>query len=183
MDFLFCYIFIDDCGIYESRSMDGCSRAPKQSDIIIPLGGGTIERTKKAVELIDEGYIKQKKLLLLGESWYNRPYIRRHYPNLDMDIDESPKNTFEEIDFIKHYMIRNGYESAIIVTDPPHSARVKLLTRMLHIKGDENLSFVIVGSGVKWWDEGKYYDNDFARNFAFQEIPRIAYRWLFLLKD
>ena len=148
---------------------------PVKSDIIVCLGGGTIDRVKKSIELFEEGYAGKQVFLLLGESWYNQPYIKKNYPAMHILIDESPKNTKEEVLFIKKYLKKHGYRSALIVTDPPHSRRVSLLTSLLSVEGDENMTFHLVGSPVKWWDRECYYENERAKSFAGHEIKGILY--------
>lgn len=144
---------------------------PVKSDIIVCLGGGTIERVKKSIELLEEGYVEKNTFLLIGESWYNQPYLKKNYPNLPVVIDESPKNTREEVLFIKKYMKARGYKNALIVTDPPHSGRVELLTS----EGDEKMTFRVIGSDVKWWDATQYYENGRARSFVWHEVLKMIF--------
>lgn len=151
---------------------------PIQSDIIVCLGGGTIERVKKSIELVERGYADKEIFLLLGESWYNQPYIKNNYPHLAVIIDESPKNTKEEVFFIKQYMYKHGYKSALIVTDPPHSRRISLLNTLLFLEGDAEMIFHIIGSDVKWWDREYYYNNQHARNAVVHESIRIVYSFI-----
>ena len=148
---------------------------PVKSDIIVCLGGGTIERVEKSIELLKEGYARQDVFLLLGESGYNQPYIAKNYPNIDIVIDEHPKNTQEEVSFIKKYMKAHGYKSALIVTDPPHSRRVSLLTSLISVEGDDHMTFRMIDSGVVWWNRENYYDNERARGFVKHEIIKILY--------
>ena len=63
------------------------TQKPVNSDLVVCLGGGTIDRVKKSIELFEKGYAN--KFLLLGESWYNQPYIQKNYPNIVVKIDES----------------------------------------------------------------------------------------------
>lgn len=152
---------------------------PVKSDIIVCLGGGTIERVKKSIALLEESYVENNIFLLIGESWYNQPYLKKNYPNLAVIIDESPKNTKEEVLFIKQYMKAQGYKNALIVTDPPHSGRVQLLTFLLTVEGDESMTFRVVGSDVGWWDKDHYWKNKRARDFVKHEIVGILYHFIF----
>ncbi|MDQ7047431.1 MAG: YdcF family protein [Sulfurovum sp.] len=152
---------------------------PIKSDMIVCLGGGTIERVKKSIELLEEGYIEKQIFLLLGESWYNQPYIKKNYPNLPVIIDESPKNTKEEVLYIKQYMQKHGYQSALIVTDPPHSGRVSLLTSLISLKGDEKMTFVMISSDVLWWDAKNYYKSERARSSVMYESVKMLYHFVF----
>ncbi len=148
---------------------------PMKADIIVCLGGGTIDRVKKSIELLEGGYSEKEVFLLIGESWYNQPYIKKNYPDMNIVIDESPKNTKEEVLFIKQYMKKHGYKSALVVTDPPHSGRVKLLTSLIWVEGDENMTFAMIGTEVKWWDAEEYYKSERARGFVMHEVMGMVF--------
>ena len=150
------------------------TQEPVKSDIIVCLGGGTVERVKKSMALYEAGYAQKEVFVLLGESWYNQPYIRKNHPNITMLIDESPKNTKEEVLFIKTYMKTHGYQRVLVVTDPPHARRVKLLTSLLSTKGDEAMDFHIVSSDVKWWNAKHYYTNERAIGAVKNESMKIV---------
>ncbi len=148
---------------------------PVRSDIIVCLGGGTVERVKKSIELLEQGYAGKQVLLLIGESWYNQPYIAKNHPEISIIIDEGPTNTMEEVLYINNYMKEYDYKSALIVTDPPHSRRVSLLSSLLSVEDDETMTFHIIDSGVKWWDREYYYKNERARESVQYEIVGIFY--------
>jgi len=153
---------------------------PVTSDIVICLGGGTVDRVKKSITLLEQGYTN--KFLLLGESWYNQPYIKKNYPKLSVEIDETPTNTEEEVLFIKNYMQKHGYKSALIVTDPPHTRRVKVLASKL-LDNDDNITFRMIGSDVVWWEKRHYYTNAQARNTAWHEVIKNLYTLLIGYND
>jgi uncharacterized SAM-binding protein YcdF (DUF218 family) len=142
---------------------------PILSDVVVCLGGGTIDRVKKSLSLIDKNFVKSNKLLLIGESWYNQPYIKKNAPYLDLDIDETPKNTAQEIITIKKYMIKSDFKSALIVTDPAHSARVKILSSIISIKNDDDLKFTFISSDVSWCKEEMYYLDKKSRDAVIHE--------------
>lgn len=151
------------------------TQAPVKSDIVFCLGGGTYKRVDSAIELLNNGYVGSKKLSMLGESWYNLPFIRKHYPGVDTEVYAAPKNTRDEIRFIKTYMNKHHFKSALIVTDPPHSLRVKVLLSIIDRDLNGKMEFYIVGSGVKWWDREHYYRNETARKYAMIEVLKIPY--------
>lgn len=148
---------------------------PVKADIVICLGGGTVERVKKSITLIEQGYVQKDVFLLLGESWYNQPYIRENYPELEVKIEEKPTNTKEEVLFIKKFMVENGYKTALVVTDPPHTRRVSLLNAMLSVEGDEEITFHMIDSDVKWWEKEKYYDHLRSAKAVLNESMKILY--------
>lgn len=148
---------------------------PVKSDIVVCLGGGTIDRVKKSIELVKQGYTNEEHFLLVGESWYNQPYLKKHYPKMNIVIDESPRNTGEEVRLIKKYMKEHGHKSALIVTDPPHSRRVSILASLISMEDDETMHFRMVGSDVKWWNKEHYYHNNQAIGFVKNECLGIFY--------
>ena len=152
------------------------TQKPVKSDLVVCLGGGTVDRVKKSLGLVNQEYAKH--FLLLGESWYNQPYLQKHLPSVPVTVNETPKNTKEEVAFIKKFMLKNGYKSVLIVTDPPHSRRVSLLFALLKEEGDENLCFHLIGSDVDWWDPDVYYQDKHGRNAVIQESMKIIGSYL-----
>jgi len=148
---------------------------PVKADIVVCLGGGTVERVKKSIALIEQGYVDKDVFLLLGESWYNQPYIRKNHPELKVEIEEEPTSTKEEVLFIKKYMVENGYKTALVVTDPPHTRRVSILNAILSVEGDEGLAFHMIDSDVTWWHKEKYYDHLRSGKAVLNESMKILY--------
>ncbi|HFS85227.1 MAG TPA: YdcF family protein [Epsilonproteobacteria bacterium] len=151
------------------------TQEPKVSDIVICLGGGTKERTEKSIHLVAQGYSRSKQLLMVGESWYNHALLDQYASEMDILLEEASINTMEEVRYIKRFMALKGYDSAIIVTDPPHSARVRLLADYLSVTGEGKYSFTLVNSDVPWWDSLAYYKNSFSQNFVESELLAIAH--------
>ena len=153
---------------------------PVKSDIIVCLGGGTYQRVIKSKELLDAGYAQENFVLLVGEAGYNDRYVKKNFPELPTVIDERPRNTAEEIRFIKQYMKKHNYDSALIVTDPTHARRVSLLCSLIP-SGDVKQNFHIVGSGVKWWSRECYWCSKRSRELIKSETLRILYTLIFSL--
>ena len=163
---------------------------PVPSDIIVCLGGGGKERIIKAVDLYKNHYSLQNILLLTGD---NKSKIRllkkldddrieylknHHYDSIHIAQNKEVKNTKEEILFIKKYLIQHNYNSAIIVSNTPHTRRIKILLSLLKIKGSENLKFYVVGSQENWWNSCCYYENKHSLGFAFRELVKIYYAYI-----
>ena len=150
------------------------TKDPVKADIIVCLGGGTVERLNMSVNLFNNGYSRSKSIILLGESYDTKLDLKETYPHTDIEQHPEPKNTKEEVLYIKRYMVKHGYKSALIVTDPPHSRRVSVLHSLLDIE-DEDVDFHMVSSKVLWWNENKYYDDKRSGEFVFAETVRILY--------
>lgn len=170
----FWFIFLPWAFLHYGEWMDA-TEAPKKADLIVCLGGGTVERLNTSVALFKADYSNTESLMLIGESYDTPSYLEKTYPKVKIVQHHAPKNTKEEVIYIKKYMIQNGYKSALIVTDPPHSRRVKILTSILALKGDSQLSFRLIDSGVTWWKAKKYYDDKRSGETVLSETLRIIY--------
>ena len=146
-----------------------------KSDLIVCLGGGGgNKRIQKSIDLYNEEYSKEK-LLLVGKSDSQKKYLMEYYSEIKYIIGPHYNNTAKEIQFIKKYMVENHYKSVIIVSDPPHSRRVKILTDLISVKNDENFSYTFVSSNVSWWNIDQYYQHPHALKFVFSETLKILY--------
>lgn len=166
------------------------SEAPKQSDIIICLGGGTIERIEKTVELYKQDFSFRKIILLTGDNRTKKDidnninderiqYLREN------NIEESNffhekllTSTVEEVIFIKKYLKENNYHSAIIVSDAPHTRRIKYLLENIAKEENNNLIFNLVKSDTKWWKKETYYLEKKAQTFVISESGKLLYSFV-----
>jgi uncharacterized SAM-binding protein YcdF (DUF218 family) len=168
------------------------TQKPVKSDIIVSLGGGDWHRYSKAVALYEKGYAQKGILLLTGADV--TPEMRRegipdgritdlktYHPEIDYLYLPQLSSTREEVKYIKSYMQKNRYRSALIVTDPPHSRRFSILDNLIGESDAEPLRFHFVSSGVTWWDKKRYYDNQTARKYALTELLKIPYNIMYLL--
>jgi hypothetical protein len=166
------------------------SEASKQSDIIICLGGGTIERIEKTVELYKQDFSLRKIILLTGDNRTKKDidnninderiqYLREN------NIEESNffhekllTSTVEEVIFIKKYLKENNYHSAIIVSDAPHTRRIKYLLENIAKEENNNLIFNLVKSDTKWWKKETYYLEKKAQTFVISESGKLLYSFV-----
>lgn len=71
-------------------------------------------------------------------------YLRKNAPSIFVAANKnSLLNTAQEIRHAKQYMLTHHYKSAIIVSDPPVTRRVKMLTDIIKVKNDENLFLIL----------------------------------------
>lgn len=171
---LFWFVFLPWAFLNYGKFMDA-TKTPVKSDLIVCLGGGTVERLNKAVSLHDKGYSKSSKVVLLGESYDTKAYLEKTYPHTQIEQHHKPKNTKEEVLYIKNYMLKQGYKTALVVTDPPHSRRVRVLESVLGVEGDSDLVLRMVSSEVTWWKAKKYYDDKRSGETVLSETMRILY--------
>ena len=158
------------------------SEAPKKSDVIVSLGGGDLDRVKKSLELYKKDFSTKNILILTGSSENaNDPRIKYIKSNniSEINIVEAfdTKNTYEEMIFIKTFLIEKNYTSAIIVSDAPHSKRISYLLNIIKIENSSNLEFNIVSSSGLWWNKELYYKNIRAKVFASSESFKLIYSY------
>lgn len=107
-------------------------RDPLQpADIVVALGGGVpCMRQDYAVELYQQGLAKKIVINGLAAEWGTdtEKTVRQHFINLgvpesDLVFAGDTGNTRAEAELLAHMMRKNGWKSAIIVTDPYHTRR------------------------------------------------------------
>lgn len=156
------------------------TRKPIKSDLIVCLGGGSSKKIHKSRNLYSKGYSEQNLLLMTGGTNIHRKYVmKKHYPETKYIVSPHFNSTGQEIQFIKTYMAEHNYKSVILVSDPPHSRRIKILIDLISVNNDEKFTYVFVSSGVFWWKRNKYYQHPLALKFALGEILKIPYAYLY----
>lgn len=117
-----------------------------KSDVAIILGASTDngqvspvyqERLNHGIELYREGYVK--KLIVTGgmgkgneqsDADAAKQYvIMQGIPEADILVEQKSTITQENLKYSKQIMGQNGYETAIIVSDPLHMKRSMLLAK------------------------------------------------------
>lgn len=166
------------------------SEQAKKSDLIVCLGGGKKSRIKKSLELYSKNYSSKNILLLTGDDRSkkrkekNMPdkrveYIKENnFDSTNIIHEKNLKSTKDEILYIKNFMLDNKHQSAIIVSDAPHTRRIQTLTNLLSINGDEKLKFNLVASSNDWWDKDTYYTNKKAQVFVLFEVLKLGHAYL-----
>ncbi|MBQ6381545.1 MAG: YdcF family protein [Clostridia bacterium] len=118
----------------------------QQSDVAIVLGAGTInneaspvfkERVNHAVDLYKSAVVK--KIIITGglgegsvlaDSQVAKQYaLSLGVPQEDVLTEETSTVTQENLENAKQLMDKNGYRTAVIVSDPLHMARAMLMAK------------------------------------------------------
>ena len=159
---------------------------PVKSDLIVCLGGGEyLTRIKKSLELYRAGYARKDILLITGgnantikdpSTDHRIVYLNKQKDTISVVYNPYTKNTAEEILFIKNYMKKYDYRTVLIVTDPSHARRIRMLAEIFAPK--QNIDMVIVSTEPQWWDSKTYYLNRYARYMALSESIKIPYNYL-----
>lgn len=123
---------------------DKTTKIVKKVDLIYCLGGGfDHSRINKAKELFDKNYSLSRKIIYTGADYSNS----RIYPSsklVEIETYKNLQNTFEEISFLKDYMLKNNYKNVIIITDKYHSLRIHLFIKYLFDFNSDGIKHIIV---------------------------------------
>ncbi len=80
---------------------------PKETDLIICLGGGNYEnRGKKSLELYEKDFVKTNTIIFTGYTNI------KDFKGANIVVNRNLQNTYEEVIFVKNYMKENGLKSA-----------------------------------------------------------------------
>lgn len=160
------------------------SEEPLKSDLILCLGGGKTERITKTIQLYKNNFSKKDKILLsnIDSNINNQNLITLSQEGIKKEniiLTSITRNTYEELLFTKKLMIENKYESIIIISDEPHSRRIKILLNTFLKFPENKLSYTIVGSNVPWWEKKQFYKHKRAIYFVVNESFKIIYNIVF----
>lgn len=155
---------------------------PQKADVIVVLGGDKGLRVQKGAELYNDGF--SKKVLLTG---IDRRYYRPSHPNWRerrihklgvkksaIVVDTKSQSSWEEAMNTAATMERRKWDSAIVVSDPPHMLRLWLTWH--HAFAGTSKRFTLVATKPDWWHPLLWWQNDTNYKFVVSELKKnIAY--------
>lgn len=158
---------------------------PKQSDIIVVLGGGKDSRIKKGLELYKENLSISNQILFTGKNlcdsvlprFYFSEFLENNGLNRNNIINiKNISNTAEELIEIKKYLKQNDFKSVLFVTHPTHTLRIKLLANLLedYEKEDIKINFASADH-TKVWSSQYYFLELESIKLVFSEYIKIVY--------
>jgi len=138
----------------------------EHSDAIVILSGGGPPRLEEAGRLYKEEWADKIILTETGSplQGYNQTYsYNEKLLILDMDIpptavfitDEHAHNTYAEAVSVKDLMQKHHYASAIVITDPYHTRRARLIFRSVFNGTDIAIRIRPVSN--HWYQSGSWF--------------------------
>lgn len=151
---------------------------PEKSDVIIVLGGDNGLRVRKGAELYKAGYSSHIILTGIDErfyhpghpNWRERRMIALGIPKKAIKVDTKSKTTWEEAENTSNTMEKNGWKSAIVVSDPPHMLRLHQ-TWSRAFKGSSK-KIILVSTNPSWWHRIIWWKNRQSYQFVISEIKK-----------
>lgn len=151
---------------------------PEKSDIIVVLGGDNGLRVRKGAELYNAGYAAHILLTGIDErfyrpghpNWRERRIRALGVPKKAIKIDTKSATTWDEAINTSITMERNGWKSAIVVSDPPHMLRLHQ-TWSRAFKGSSK-KFILVSTNPSWWHRVLWWKEKESCQFVISEIKK-----------
>lgn len=160
------------------------------SDIIVVLGGGSIQRIltgielyqkKKAPKLLVYRNISKKKFL----DWNSKSIstteeaIRLGVNIKDIIHENNPRNTIEEAKFFSKIVSKSKLNSAIIVTDNYHTKRSSVLFQ--HFIKQKNFRFSFYSPSLEQFDPKKWWHKKEDTKFLIYEYLALVETFIRIL--
>jgi uncharacterized SAM-binding protein YcdF (DUF218 family) len=151
---------------------------PEKSDVIIVLGGDNGLRVRKGAELYNAGYATHVILTGIDErfyrpghpNWRERRMTALGVPKKAIKVDAKSKTTWEEAENTSNTMEKNGWTSAIVVSDPPHLLRLHQ-TWSKAFEGSSK-KFILISTNPPWWHKVFWWKNKQSYQFVISEIKK-----------
>ena len=161
------------------------------ADEIVVLSGSMPVRAEEAAQIFQAGYaheiwvsrpespreaLEARGIHYLGEEDLNRAFlVHEGVPDEDIHIFPRPiVNTEEEIDEITEQMRRDGRTSAIIVTSPQHTRRVRALWNKL---AGGQLRLIVRGARQDSFDANHWWRDTHDALAVVREILGLVNAW------
>ena len=157
--------------------------APAGSDVIVLLGGDNKARLATGLALYRRG--AAPRIFLAGAEGDDLPGSRP-LPNVRLDyrlaegvprdaifLDPLSRNSWDEATMTLRLMRRNGWQRALVVSDPPHMRRLSWTWRRVFADGAP--SWTLVSSEPRWWKSGQWWRDEWSGQFVITEVIKIGY--------
>jgi uncharacterized SAM-binding protein YcdF (DUF218 family) len=144
---------------------------PHRADVVVVLGGGDGARYARGRELIEAGL--SDHLLLINATVLEREDALGSLKNVEVLLDDLPVNSWQEAQAVRANMQLRGWNTALVVSDPPHLLRVSYAwasnfwgTRM---------SYTLIASNPLWWSTWHWWANPQSTTFVESEVLKLGY--------
>lgn len=171
------YILLRGAGAYLIYADD-----LEPTDVIVVLSGGTESRMTEALDLYNEDYAEIIVLTETGEQTEGQEYLN----SFDMRIqllnngipggnilitDLTVNTTLDEAVAVRDLMLKRQYQSAIVVTDPYHTRRTKILFDQIF--ADEDITIMIKAVRSSWFNSKVWFTSLRGWQFTIVEYLKL----------
>jgi len=153
----------------------------EEVDAVVVLSGGSNDRLLLAVDIHDEGYAPNLVITntnrtsnaLLRQNAINAGFPREGIYITDVYVD----STYDEAVSVREIAIAQGWRKLIIVTDPYHSFRTRLIFQ--RELSESGIAVIVRPVPGHWFQSTTWFYSQEGRRFVFLEILKMVnYLWL-----
>lgn len=157
---------------------------PMQADVIVSLGGDEGERVETALSLYQAGYAKY--ILLTGvEPAYakgrrnytddsrSRYLLKQGVPEAALMFDNQARNTWQEGVNTTQLLKNKAWNSALVISNPPHMRRLKQTWQPLFDK--QALQFQLIQTRSADWNPQRWWQTEKWAQFCLKELTKLIY--------
>ncbi|MDA8155235.1 MAG: YdcF family protein [Actinomycetota bacterium] len=155
---------------------------PAKADAIVVLGGDGGARGERGLALYRQGYASRILLTGMQEgergaqayylNWRAQMLLSNGVKKSRIFFDDST-DSWQEAGNTLALMKKQGWKSAIVVSDPPQMRRLHW-TWGRRFKGS-GLRFFLVASWPAWWGQGRWWKNSIAAKNVISEYIKLIY--------
>ena len=160
--------------------------APVQANVIVALGGDYDNRTTQAALLYRAGYAP---FVMLTAVEIAPPQARTDHPEWrvtllsnagvpaeNLVLDSTATTSFEEATATLALMQARGWQTALVVSEPPHMRRLDWVWGKVFVGSGKR--YILVASEPPWWDADRWWQNEDSRQFVLNELIKLAYYFI-----
>ena len=160
--------------------------APVQANVIVALGGDYDNRTTQAALLYRAGYAP---FVMLTAVEIAPPQARTDHPEWrvtrlsnagvpaeNLVLDSTATSSFEEATATLALMQARGWQTALVVSEPPHMRRLDWVWGKVFAGSGKR--YILVATEPPWWDADFWWQNDDSRQFVLNELIKLAYYFI-----
>ena len=169
-------------GAYAGHWLAAPAQAPRRADAIVVLGGDEGQRALRALELYRGGYAPTLVLtgLEYGDAappaaltWRADFLEARGVPRSALRFEVDSRNSYTEAVNILALMRQQGWQAAIVVSDPPHMRRLAWTWERVFM--DSGLDYVLVASKPAWWSPDDWWREEKSGAIVIMEFIKLGY--------
>jgi uncharacterized SAM-binding protein YcdF (DUF218 family) len=157
------------------------------ADAIVVLSGGESDRLPQAARLFKKGYGSEVILTRTALIDSNPPIDPNHFKEIqavDLGIppeqtiitNEQVDGTLDEANAVLDVMQRHGYKSAIVVTDPYHSRRARIIFD--DVFEGTNINVMIYPVGNSWYRATTWWLHPQGWVYTAEEYFKLLAYWM-----
>ena len=159
---------------------------PVQANVIVALGGDYDNRTTQAALLYRAGYAP---FVMLTAVEIAPPQARTDHPEWRVTLlsnagvpadklvlDSTATSSFEEATATLALMQARGWQTALVVSEPPHMRRLDWVWGKVFAGSGKR--YILVATEPPWWDADRWWQNEDSRQFVLNELIKLAYYFI-----